>query len=112
LPHVLKKRLRPCTTKAELEDLCLPFKPKRRTRAIIAKERGLEPLADRIWSQAKDGNPDQEAEKFVDAAKEVPNVVAALAGARDICAERIAENADVRKLVREGYMRDGVIRVK
>jgi len=108
----LQKKLLAAATKAELEDLYLPFKPKRRTRAIIAKERGLEPLADRIWSQAKDGNPDQEAEKFVDAAKEVPNAVAALAGARDICAERIAENADVRKLVREAYMRDGVIRVK
>lgn len=108
----LQKKLLGATTKAELEDLYLPFKPKRRTRAIIAKERGLEPLADRIWSQAKEGNPDKEAEKFVDAAKEVPNVIAALAGARDICAERIAENADVRKLVREAYLRDGVIRVK
>lgn len=108
----LQKKLLAAATKAELEDLYLPFKPKRRTRAIIAKERGLEPLADRIWSQAKEGNPDQEAEKFVNVAKEVPNAAAALAGARDICAERIAENADVRKLVREAYMRDGVIRVK
>lgn len=108
----LQKKLLGAVTKAELEDLYLPFKPKRRTRAIIAKERGLEPLADRMWSQAKDGNPDQEAEKFVNAAKEVPNAAAALAGARDICAERIAENADVRKLVREAYMRDGVIHVK
>lgn len=108
----LQKKLLGAATKAELEDLYLPFKPKRRTRAIIAKERGLEPLADRIWSQAKEGNPDQEAEKFVNAAKEVPNAAAALAGARDICAERIAENADVRKLVREAYMRDGVIHVK
>ena len=108
----LQKKLLTATTKAELEDLYLPFKPKRRTRAIIAKERGLLPLADRIWSQAKEGSPDKEAEAFVDAAKEVPNVAAALAGARDICAERIAENADVRKLVREAYMRDGAIRVK
>ncbi|TKC94645.1 Tex family protein [Polyangium fumosum] len=112
LTDELKKKIVGCTTKAELEDLYLPFKPKRRTRAIIAKERGLEPLADRIWSQAKEGNPDEEAKAFVDAAKEVPDVAAALAGARDICAERIAENADVRKLVREGYMQDGVIRVK
>ncbi len=108
----LQKKFLAAATKAELEDLYLPFKPKRRTRAIIAKERGLEPLADRIWSQAKDGNPDKEAEAFVSAAKEVPNIAAALAGARDICAERIAENADVRKQVREAYMRDGVIRVK
>lgn len=108
----LKKKILGCATKAELEDLYLPFKPKRRTRAIIAKERGLEPLADRIWSQAKDGSPEAEAQKFVDAAKEVPDVAAALAGARDICAERIAENADVRKLVREAYMQEGVIKVK
>lgn len=108
----LQKKLLSALTKAELEDLYLPFKPKRRTRAIIAKERGLEPLADRMWSQAKDGSPDKEAENFVNVAKEVPNAAAALAGARDICAERIAENADVRKLVREAYMRDGMIRVK
>lgn len=108
----LKKKILGCTTKADLEDLYLPFKPKRRTRAIIAKERGLEPLADRIWSQAKEGNPEEEAQKFVSAAKEVPDVAAALAGARDICAERIAENADVRKLVRDAYMQDGVIKVK
>ncbi|UQA54863.1 Tex family protein [Polyangium aurulentum] len=109
----LKKKLLACTTKAELEDLYLPFKPKRRTRAIIAKERGLEPLADRMWSQPKDGSsPEAEAQAFVNAAKEVPDVAAALAGARDICAERIAENADVRKLVREATMKDGVIKVK
>jgi len=112
LTDELKKKILGCATKAELEDLYLPFKPKRRTRAIIAKERGLEPLADLIWAQGKEGSPDEEAKRFVDAAKEVPDVVAALAGARDICAERIAENADVRKRVREAYMKDGVIRVK
>jgi uncharacterized protein len=108
----LKKKILACTTKAELEDLYLPFKPKRRTRAIIAKERGLLPLADRMWSQPLDGKPEEEAKAFVNAAKEVPDVVAALAGARDICAERISENADIRKLVRDAYMKDGVIKVK
>jgi uncharacterized protein len=112
LTDELKKKLLACTTKAELEDLYLPFKPKRRTRAIIAKERGLEPLADRMWSQPKDGSPEAEAQGFVSAAKEVPDVAAALAGARDICAERIAENADVRKLVRDATMKDGAIKVK
>jgi uncharacterized protein len=113
LTDALKKKLLACTTKAELEDLYLPFKPKRRTRAIIAKERGLEPLADRMWSQPKDGSsPEAEAQAFVSAAKEVPDVAAALAGARDICAERIAENADVRKLVRDATMKEGVIKVK
>jgi uncharacterized protein len=107
----LKKRILTVATKAELEDLYLPFKPKRRTRAIIAKERGLEPLADKMWAQITDERPDDAAKAFVDLAKEVPDVAAALAGARDICAERIAEDADARKLVRETYMKEGVIGV-
>ncbi len=73
----LARKIRACKTKAELEDIYLPFKPKRRTRAIIARERGLEPLALRILAQAADGSPDAEAAKFVDAAKEVPDVAAA-----------------------------------
>jgi uncharacterized protein len=112
LTDELAKKIKSCKTKAELEDVYLPFKPKRRTRAIIARERGLEPLALRIKAQADDGAPDAEAAKFVDAAKEVPDVAAALAGARDILAEEVAESADVRKLVRETYAKDGVLRVK
>ncbi|AUX33428.1 MULTISPECIES: Tex family protein [Sorangium] len=112
LSDALASKIRACRTKAELEDLYLPFKPKRRTRAIIAKERGLEPLADRIWSQVEDGSPEEEARAFVSAEKEVPDTAAALAGARDICAERIAEHADVRKLVRDAYAKEGVIKVQ
>ncbi|WP_437554994.1 Tex family protein [Sorangium sp. So ce295] len=112
LTDALASKIRACSTKAELEDLYLPFKPKRRTRAIIAKERGLEPLADRMWSQPGDGSPEEEARAFVSAEKEVPDAAAALAGARDICAERIAEHADVRKLVREAYAKEGVIKVQ
>ncbi len=112
LDDALKKKILACATKAELEDLYLPFKPKRRTRATIAKERGLEPLADRLWSQPKDGLPDAEAQAFVAADKEVPDVAAALAGARDICAERIADDADVRKIVREAYNKEGVVKVQ
>jgi len=97
----LEKKIRSCPTKAELEDLYLPFKPKRRTRASIAQERGLQPLADRILAQPLEGQPRAEAEKFVNPAQGVDNVDAALAGARDICAELIAENADARKYVRE-----------
>ncbi|APR79875.1 Transcription accessory protein [Minicystis rosea] len=111
LTDALFKKIVNCPTKAELEDLYLPYKPKRRTRGIIAKERGLEPLADRMWAQPHDGSPDAEAQAFVSAAKEVPDVIAALAGARDICAERVAEDADVRKIVREAYTKDGVIKV-
>jgi uncharacterized protein len=107
----LAKKLAGATTKAELEDLYLPFKPKRRTRATIAKERGLEPLADLIWAQAREGSPSTSAQGFVNAEKEVPDVSAALAGARDICAERIAEDPEVRKHTREAYVREGSIRV-
>lgn len=111
LSDSLLARILNCKTKAELEDLYLPFKPKRRTRAIIAKERGLEPLADLMWAQALDAKPNEEALRFVNAEKEVPDAAAALAGARDICAERIAEHADVRKLTREAYAKQGLMKV-
>ena len=107
----LDKQLANAGTKAELEDLYLPFKPKRRTRATIAKERGLEPLANLIWAQAREGSPSESAQSFVNLEKEVADVTAALAGARDICAERIAEDPEVRKHTREAYVRDGSIRV-
>ena len=108
----LTTKILACQTKAELEDLYLPFKPKRRTRASIAQEKGLLPLADRIWSQPLQGNPRSEAEGFVNAAKGVADVDVALAGARDICAERVSENAEVRKFVREAFNARGVIRVR
>ena len=108
----LSKKIIACQTKAELEDLYLPYKPKRRTRASIAQEKGLEPLANRIWLQPLEGNPRSEAEKFVDAAKGVPDIETVLAGARDICAERAAENAEVRKFVRDAFSARGVIRVQ
>ncbi|MES1175851.1 MAG: Tex family protein [Myxococcales bacterium] len=107
----LEKRLAGAPTKAELEDLYLPFKPKRRTRATIAKERGLEPLANLIWEQGREGSPSASAQAFVNPEKEVADVAAALAGARDIIAERIAEDPEVRKHTREAYVRDGSIRV-
>src|SRR6478752_1728199 len=107
----LEKKLLSAATKAELEDLYLPFKPKRRTRATIAKERGLEPLANLIWAQGREGSPSESAQSFVNLEKEVADVSAALAGARDICAERIAEDPEVRKHTREAYVRDGSIRV-
>jgi uncharacterized protein len=112
LTNELSKKIHACETKAELEDLYLPFKPKRRTRASIAQEKGLLPLAERIWSQPLEGSPRGEAEKFVDESKGVTDVDAALSGARDICAERVSENADVRKFVREAFNARGAIRVQ
>jgi uncharacterized protein len=111
LTEALAKAIRACATKAELEDLYLPFKPKRRTRAIIAREKGLEPLADRIWAQPQDGNPETEATAFVNVDKGVLTTQEALAGACDICAERIAESSDARKLVRDAYVSEGSIKV-
>jgi uncharacterized protein len=98
-----------CTTRAGLEDLYLPYRPKRRTRATMARERGLVPLALRIMEQPAEGDPEAEARAFVDPEKDVPDVQAALAGARDIVAEAVAENADVRRMVRDRYARTGRI---
>jgi uncharacterized protein len=108
----LGAQLRRARSKTELEDLYLPYKPKRRTRALIAKERGLEPLADRIWAQPTDGSPRREAEAFVDTDRGVADADAALAGARDICAERAAEHTAVRKTAREAFLGRGLIRVR
>jgi protein Tex len=90
------------TTKAELEDLYLPFKPKRRTKAEIARERGLQPLADAIWAN-RAADPQQLAAAYVTG--DVADVKAALDGARDIVAETITENADLLKTLRQ-YLRD------
>ncbi len=83
------------TTKQELEDLYLPYKPKRRTRAQIAREKGLEPLADAVLARRPQPRPGRRSSRapFVDPEKGVEDAAAALAGARDILAERLAENA-------------------
>jgi len=112
LTPALEAKLRGAVTKAELEDLYLPYKPKRRTRAVIAKERGLEPLADLLWAQADGQAPEALALGFVDPTKEVPDAAAALAGARDIVAERITEDAELRQSARETYFKDGQIEVQ
>ena len=106
LTDELKAKILACDTKSALEDLYLPYKPKRRTRAMIARERGLEPLAGKILAQAG-GDPDSDAAPFVNAEKGVDSVVAALAGARDIVAEIISEDADIRGMVREAYANTG-----
>ena len=105
----LRRAIETCRAKSELEDLYLPYKTKRRTRAMMARERGLEPLARRILAQPTGGDPRKEALPFVDPKKEVPDVETALAGARDIVAEIVAERADVRSLVRARFDREGVL---
>ncbi|HYW24396.1 MAG TPA: Tex family protein [Terriglobales bacterium] len=106
----LARALAGAQTRAELEDLYLPYRPKRRTRATIARERGLEPLADLLWRQQAGGEPGAAVAPFVDAEKGVPDAAAALAGARDICAERVAESAPLRGLARRLAARAGRLR--
>lgn len=110
LTDELKAKILACDTKAALEDLYLPFRPKRRTRAMIARERGLGPLAERILAQTAEGDPQVEAAALVDAAKELPDVKSVLAGARDIVAEHVAEHAEVRAVVREAFLKEGTVR--
>ncbi|TRL39325.1 Tex family protein [Rhizobium straminoryzae] len=98
----LAVKLQRAATKAELEDLYLPYKPKRRTKAEIARERGLGPLADAIWAD-RAADPQALASAYLSA--EVADVKAALEGARDIVAETITENADLLGRLRQ-YMRD------
>lgn len=93
---------------AELEDIYLPFKPKRKTRASAAKEKGLEPLAAKILTQEK-LDLEQHAATFIDAEKNVPTIEEALSGARDIIAEWISENQDTRKHIRDLFWREGII---
>ena len=97
------------TTLNELEDVYLPFKQKRKTRASVARERGLEPLALLIFACEKHYDPSiaEAANAFVDPEKEVPDAESALAGACDIIAEEIAQNATYRKVIREGSARLG-----
>ena len=98
------------TTRADLEDLYLPYRPKRRTRATMAKEKGLEPLADRMWAQGDvAGDPLAIAGDFVVPDKGVDSAEDALRGARDIVAERITENAEWRARVRDLTWKKGVI---
>ena len=109
----LSARIDAVSTKQALEDLYLPFKPKRRTRAIIARERGLEPLAELIWGGVVDDAAAlNTAGEFVTAEREVPSADDALAGARDILSERVAEDADLRGWVRDLTRRKGSVASK
>lgn len=112
LTGALRAAIENAQTRAELEDLYLPYKKKRRTRATVARERGLGPLAERILAQPREGNPHREARQFVDRSKEVPDVEAALAGARDIAAEATADHPEVRKRAREVLAQHGVFSSK
>ncbi|HSR25241.1 MAG TPA: Tex-like N-terminal domain-containing protein, partial [Candidatus Eisenbacteria bacterium] len=106
----LARALAAAGTRAELEDLYLPYRPKRRTRATIARERGLESLADLVWRQQAGGDAAALVAPFVDPERGVPDAASALAGARDICAERVSESAPLRGLARKLSAREGLLR--
>ncbi|QBG47960.1 RNA-binding transcriptional accessory protein [Verrucomicrobia bacterium S94] len=109
LTDELKRKIEQCHSKTGLEDLYLPYKPKRRTRAMIAREKGLEPLAELILGQGASGHVETEASRFINKEKEVLTPEDALQGARDIVAEQIAEKAEIRALIREAYFKTGTI---
>ncbi|HLO01510.1 MAG TPA: Tex-like N-terminal domain-containing protein [Symbiobacteriaceae bacterium] len=105
----LEVRIRAAEKLTEVEDLYRPYRPKRRTRAMIARERGLEPLALQMLAQAESaGAPEALAAPFVDAEKGVPDAAAALAGARDIIAETVSDDPEVRRVTRDLTTRQGL----
>ncbi|MBR4443632.1 MAG: RNA-binding transcriptional accessory protein, partial [Clostridia bacterium] len=112
LTDELRGQLAAAQTLSELEDIYRPFRPKRRTRATMARERGLEPLALRLLMQSPGVDPLAEAAQYVDEAKDVPDAEAALAGARDIVAEMVGDDAALRKKLRDLLMREGVVETK
>ncbi len=109
-PEILDA-LERAVTMTEIEDIYRPYRPKRKTRASVAKARGLEPLADQLYAQ-QPGDPAALAEPFVDPEKEVHSVEEALAGARDIIAERVSDDAAARKRLRVVCMANGKLTAK
>ncbi len=108
LTEALKEQVLAAAGLAELEDLYLPFRPKRRTRALIAREKGLEPLAEAIFAQSGT-DPESAAADFIDPEKGIPSVREALSGARDIIAEWINEDAETRSLMRRLFTEKGIL---
>ncbi|HCU23075.1 MAG TPA: RNA-binding transcriptional accessory protein [Candidatus Atribacteria bacterium] len=109
LTDEIREKMEAAETLTELEDLYLPFRPKRRTRATIAREKGLEPLAEILFKQ-KEENPIVLAESFLDQEKGVTSVEEALKGAQDIMAEWMNEDQEARKALRELFLTQGIIR--
>ncbi|HBY31492.1 MAG TPA: RNA-binding transcriptional accessory protein, partial [Bradyrhizobium sp.] len=108
LDAALEAQIMAADSKGRLEDIYLPYKPKRRTKAEIAKEAGLEPLADQLLTQPQN-DPNEVAAPFVNAEKQVADVAAALDGARAILVERFAEDADLIGALREEMWSNGIM---
>jgi uncharacterized protein len=112
LTDALKNAIDRAESLTVLEDLYLPYRPKRRTRAMIAKEKGLDPLAETVFAGQGTVDPLLEAKAFVNTEKEVASVEDALAGARDILAERVSDDALTREKVRELFLKQATVRSK
>lgn len=108
----LKLKIKKATTLTEVEDIYRPFKAKKRTRATMAVEKGLKPLAELILSGEFNGDIVEEANKYINEEKDVKSEEEALQGAMDIISEIISDNADYRKWIRNFVQKDGVIQVK
>ncbi len=109
LTDELKEKILAAETMVAVDDLYLPYRPKRKTRASVAKERGLDGLADIILAQTTQKSLIEEAESYVNPEKEVKNVKEAIQGAMDIIAESISDNADYRAYIREATFEEGKI---
>ena len=109
LTEELAAKLDAAETQTEIDDIYRPFRPKRRTRASIAKEKGLQPLADMIFGQKLIGTLEDYASAFIDAEKGVETIEDALQGAKDILAEQISDDADLRKVLREATVQYGAL---
>ena len=107
LTDELRDKILAAETMVVVEDLYRPYRPKRKTRASVAKEKGLEPLAAYILEQNASESIEKEAEKYVDSEKGVSDVKEALQGAKDIIAEQISDNADYRSYIREATVEEG-----
>src|SRR5262245_34233389 len=112
LTDELKAKILACYNKQELEDLYLPYKPKRKTKASLAVERGLEPLANYIWEQTGEQPAGEFAQQYINPEKELPTVEAAIEGALHIVAERIAETPEIRKQLRDVMLNEGKVHAK
>ena len=110
LTDELRDRLAAAPTLTEMEDVYLPYRPKRRTRAMVARERGLEPLAEVLWAQEPSVDPTAAAAAYVDPENGVEDEAAALAGARDIVAEWVSEDEWARSTTRQWFTDHGLLR--
>lgn len=109
LTDEISSNLENAQTMAEIEDIYRPYKPKRRTKATVAKEKGLEPLANIIWEQTIESSIEELAKEYINENKEVNSVDDAINGACDIIAENISDDADYRKIVRNESLKSGKI---